>query len=391
MRMRFDIGWRDILSTMADRSSCGDYAGTEADALRTWSAEDAWLVTLSVRSAFDLVLRALALPPGSEILMSPITVPDMSRIVRAHGLVPVAVDLDRTGQLCLESLRAAISKRTRILLAAHLFGGQLQLDGAAQICEQHGVLLFEDCAQSFTNLGAPGHPLSDAIMYSFGPIKTATAMGGGVVGVKSAELRQRMHAILQDDPIQAPSRWRKRLLKFSLLKLLCNRGLSSLVHSTLRGMGRDCDAFLNRLGRGFASPDIVTQIRYRPHPQLLRLLTRRWQSYDFGRIGRRRALGRRLDELLQITHETDHSFWTYRLRVSEPAVLAAQLRNHGYDATHQTRLVVLESPPGRAQPLQAQGLFASSCFLPWYPELTDRAVGEMARLVQRQTNGILEM
>jgi perosamine synthetase len=83
------------------------------------------LVCLSVRSAFDLLLCALDLPPGDEVLVSAVTHPDMVRILELHGLRPVPVDLD-PWTLAPEpwSLRAAVTERTRAVLVAHLFGAQ---------------------------------------------------------------------------------------------------------------------------------------------------------------------------------------------------------------------------------------------------------------------------
>ena len=52
------------------------------------------LVTLSVRSAFDLYFQAKKFPPGSEVLMTGVNIPDMVRIIEEHGCVPVPVDLD---------------------------------------------------------------------------------------------------------------------------------------------------------------------------------------------------------------------------------------------------------------------------------------------------------
>ena len=49
---------------------------------------------LSARSAFDLLLTALKLPVGSEVLMTAANIPDMFEIVRRHDLVPVTLDLD---------------------------------------------------------------------------------------------------------------------------------------------------------------------------------------------------------------------------------------------------------------------------------------------------------
>ena len=51
------------------------------------------LVTLSVRSAWDLYFQIKKFPRDSEVLMTGISIPDMVRIIKDHGLVPVPVDL----------------------------------------------------------------------------------------------------------------------------------------------------------------------------------------------------------------------------------------------------------------------------------------------------------
>ena len=59
-----------------------------------WSPDGSGLACYSVRSGFHLLLSALELPRGSEVLFSAVTHPDMPRIAEHHGLVPVPADLD---------------------------------------------------------------------------------------------------------------------------------------------------------------------------------------------------------------------------------------------------------------------------------------------------------
>ena len=51
-------------------------------------------LSLSVRTCWDLILRALDLPAGSEIIMSNINIADMVKIARAHQLIPVPIEFD---------------------------------------------------------------------------------------------------------------------------------------------------------------------------------------------------------------------------------------------------------------------------------------------------------
>ena len=90
-----------------------------------------------------------------------------------------------------------------MILVAHLFGSRVDLAPLAR----PGVLLVEDCAQSFRGPGARGDPPADVSLFSFGSIKTATALGGALVRVEDAALRARMRE-LNDAPCRcsrAPS------------------------------------------------------------------------------------------------------------------------------------------------------------------------------------------
>ena len=69
---------------------------------------------MCVRSGFDLILRALRLPKGTEIIMSSVTINDMVKIVEHYGYVPVPVDLDMKTLSCdLKVLEQSITQVTR--------------------------------------------------------------------------------------------------------------------------------------------------------------------------------------------------------------------------------------------------------------------------------------
>src|SRR6266568_3294942 len=148
-RHRLDIEPSDLAAGLAAMTA-SDAKRAAADLERLWSPGGQALATYSVRSGFHLLLSTLQLPPGSEVMFSAVTHPDMPRLAMHHGLVPVPVDLDR-GRLAPrpDALRRALTARTRILVVAHLFGGLVDLDLAWEMCESRGVLLVEDCAQAF--------------------------------------------------------------------------------------------------------------------------------------------------------------------------------------------------------------------------------------------------
>ena len=84
LRKRLDIRWSDFGGALRDCVMCGDRAALVENLEDFWSPRSDALACLSVRSGFDLWLASLALPEGSEVLVSAITIPDMVRIVEAH-------------------------------------------------------------------------------------------------------------------------------------------------------------------------------------------------------------------------------------------------------------------------------------------------------------------
>lgn len=381
IRMRFDIGWLDFFSGLAYCVVPGKRSKAVEHAKQSWSCEENFLIALSVRSAFDLTLRALQLPRGSEVLLSALTVPDMVRIVRLHGLIPVPVDVDEVGDISATSLRRAISTQTRMVVVAHLFGGVVHLDEVIEVAQQHNLVVVEDCAQSFQRVGDSGHPASHIAMFSFGPIKTASALGGAVVRVSSRKLRERMAESLKYDPIQSTISFARRLVRFTSLKLLSGRRGASFFRCCVERLGYDFDSLANSAVRGFASSDLLGQIRRQPSTPLLRLLRRRWQSYDFARIERRIHMGRHLDERLGQSHVASHSYWVYPLFVGDPIAVRARLCTAGFDATCQTRMTVVPAIDDSRLPTSASCIWKQVVFLPWYPEMPDEAVDAMGNLV----------
>ena len=383
VRMRLDIGWLDLLNGLANCFKPTKRSTAVEQAAQTWSRQENFLITLSVRSAFDLTLRALQLPRGSEILLSALTVPDMVRIVRLHGLIPVPVDTDDNGNLRVESLRQALTSKTRMIVVAHLFGGQAKLDNVLEVAQERDILVVEDCAQSFRRVGDSGHPGSDIAMFSFGPIKTASAVGGGVLRVSSTMLRKRIAEILKNDPIQSNLSFARRIIRFSAIKLLSTKRGASLFRSYARFLGHDFDQLANSVARGFAASDLMPQIRRQPSTALLRLLRRRWRTYDFARVQRRIAMGRHLDDRIGVHHDMTHAYWVYPLFVSFPLAVRDRLRNAGFDASCESRMCVVPEIDDSNRAASTRLRWKHVVFLPWYPDLPDDAVNQMADLISR--------
>jgi len=392
-RLRLDIGWSDLFYGWRAACLSGDREVVQRQLEAEWGAGDA-LACLSVRSAFDLLLRALRLPTGSDVLFSAITIPDMPRIAEAHGLVPVPVDLDRRFRIDPEALRRAWTPQSRMLVAAHLFGDRGNLDEVLHLARERNLLVIEDCAQAWGGLAWRGRLETDASLFSFGPIKTATALGGALCRVSNPELLACMREIQDRDPVQPNSSQCGRLIKSAGLKLLSGRFAFPLFLACGRRFGKSPDELMVGLARGFTSGELIPQIRRLPSAALLALLRRRMRSYNVLRVLDRVLHGRRIlsrtlgGEEAQV-FARDHSFWVFPWVSDRPEELVEFLRRHGFDATRRGRLRIVPPPPGRPELTcrRARDLLEQTVLLPCYCEIPDREVDRLIRLLIADQEG----
>ncbi|NOT29043.1 MAG: DegT/DnrJ/EryC1/StrS aminotransferase family protein, partial [Planctomycetes bacterium] len=294
-RLSLDIGWSDLLYAALASAAAGGRARRAAGIEARFSPSGDAFAALSARSGFDLYLRALALPAGSDVLVSGLTIPHMVEILGAHELraVPFALDPETLapppGEL--ERRRTA---RTRAVLFAHLFGQRAELDPLLAFARQRGLLVWEDCAQAYTGDAWRGHGESDLALFSFGLIKTATAIQGGILRVRDAPLRARMHALQAAWPVQPRADFLRRVGKAALLCALSRPRLFTRFALHVEGSGRDLDQILHTATRSFPGPDFLPRLRRAPSAPLLALLARRLARPAASDAERRRIFGEEL-------------------------------------------------------------------------------------------------
>lgn len=146
-------------------------------------------------AAIHSALIALGISPGDEVITAPIT--DMGSVVPIlyQGAAPVFADLDPyTYTLLPESVEAAITPRTRAVLAVHLAGNACDLDGLVAMCDRHGVALVEDCAQAFgcRYRGRYAGTLGRIGCFSLNEFKHISCGDGGLVVTNDEELAVRL-------------------------------------------------------------------------------------------------------------------------------------------------------------------------------------------------------
>ena len=390
-RKRLDIEWGDLLFALG-RCLAPESGGRVRQRLeRIWSPDGHALACLSVRSGFDALLSCLNFQPGSEVLLSAITIRDMPRIVAEHGLVPVPVDLDpRTLAPCPEALSRAITDQTRAIVVAHLFGSRISLEPILQVARDHGLFVIEDCAQAYIGDDWRGHPESDVTLFSFGSIKTATALGGALLRFRDRSLRDRIEALQSSWPTQSRWSFLTRVLKYALLKLLSNQSLYTLFVLGCRLSGASHDSIISGSARGFAGGDFFHKIRHQPSAPLLALLERRLRSYDRRRIARRSALAQQaIERLPSMDRPGDQApmqtHWVFPICHEKPDELMHFLWTQGIDATRgASSLCTVDPPPDRpeTEPAASRSFMARLLYLPVDLGLAGRDVERLTLFVK---------
>jgi dTDP-4-amino-4,6-dideoxygalactose transaminase len=359
------------------------------------------LATLSVRSGFDALLTALALPYGSEVLLTGWTIPDMIRLVRAHGLVPVPLDCEAaTLAPTVETLVRAITARSRVLVVAQLFGAAVAMDALAAVARRAGMLVIDDDAQGFTGRARlDGTACADVVFHSFGTIKTATALGGGLMRVRDAALRTRVGAVMDRWPVQPSGRYARKLATYLALALPREPRRYRRFERALAASGRDVDTVLTGLTRGFPAdtPEALQQaVRLRPCEPLCATLLARLSAGSEARVARRREAGERMIARLGASQRVlgsempTRTHWLFAIRVRAPDALVGVLRREGFDAARGTTTITavpaaVERPGEGAS--QCASWLKEVVFLPVYPEIPEAERDRLAEVIRRERGG----
>ncbi|HKR64756.1 MAG TPA: DegT/DnrJ/EryC1/StrS family aminotransferase, partial [Thermoanaerobaculia bacterium] len=149
--------------------------------------------------ALQLMLTAAGIGAGDEVIVPANTYIATWLAVSRAGATPVPVEPDAaTHNLDPAGVEAAITARTKAILAVHLYGQPADMTSLSAIAKRHALLLFEDAAQAHgaTWHGARAGSLADAAAFSFYPGKNLGALGdAGAVTTNDAALADRVRLL----------------------------------------------------------------------------------------------------------------------------------------------------------------------------------------------------
>jgi dTDP-3-amino-3,4,6-trideoxy-alpha-D-glucose transaminase len=150
-------------------------------------------------AALTLLLRAIGLRPGDEVIVPAHTFIATALAVVHAGAVPVLCDVDdATGLLDLDAAAATVGPRTAAVIPVHLYGQLCDMDAVGRFAERHSLAVVEDAAQAHGAEcdGRRAGGFRAGAAFSFYPSKNLGALGdGGAVCTNDVALADRIRQL----------------------------------------------------------------------------------------------------------------------------------------------------------------------------------------------------
>ena len=147
-------------------------------------------------AALNIALATCGIGAGDEVVVPSFTFVATFEAILAAGGVPIFADIDET--LCLDpkAVEAALTPRTRAVVAVHMCGAMARIDDIQELCRRNGLVLIEDTCQSVgaTFGGRSLGTFGQMGCFSFDPVKTITCGEGGAVITDDPERYEVAHA-----------------------------------------------------------------------------------------------------------------------------------------------------------------------------------------------------
>lgn len=165
------------------------------------------LTTSSYAAAIQIVLTALDLQPGDEVIASPMSCLASNMPLLTFGLKVVWADIDpATGTLSPDNVREKISVKTKLIFHNHFCGYIGYVDEINAIGREYGIPVIDDCAEAFGSKykgNYTGNLGTDISIFSFQTVRLPNTIDGGALVFKDKVLYEKVQ-LMRDFGIRRP-------------------------------------------------------------------------------------------------------------------------------------------------------------------------------------------
>ena len=159
-------------------------------------------------AGLHLCMHLAEVGAGDEVITSPYSFVASANCAIYVGATPVFADIDpQTFNLDPAAVEAAITPRTKAIVAVDIFGYPAEYDALLALCERHGIALIEDACEALgaqykgKSLGSHGHPA----VWAFYPNKQMTTGEGGAVTTGSEQQHELLVSLRNQGRLETSS------------------------------------------------------------------------------------------------------------------------------------------------------------------------------------------
>ncbi|HEY3960905.1 MAG TPA: DegT/DnrJ/EryC1/StrS family aminotransferase [Gaiellaceae bacterium] len=159
-------------------------------------------------AGLHLCMRLAGVGPGDEVITSPYSFVASANCAIYEGATPIFADVDpQTFNIDPAAVEAAITPRTKAIVAVDIFGYPAELDELLALCDKHGIALIEDACEALGStykgrkIGSHGHPA----VFAFYPNKQMTTGEGGAVTTGSEQEHELLTSLRNQGRLETSS------------------------------------------------------------------------------------------------------------------------------------------------------------------------------------------
>jgi dTDP-4-amino-4,6-dideoxygalactose transaminase len=148
--------------------------------------------------ALLVALKALDIEPGAEIITTPFTFPATPHSIFWNNFTPVFVDISEENyNISPKAIEAAITHKTKAILAVHVYGTPCNVEAISQIAKKHNLKVIYDAAHAFDTRidGKPIFEWGDISMLSFHATKLFHSIEGGALVFNDPKLKNKIELL----------------------------------------------------------------------------------------------------------------------------------------------------------------------------------------------------